>query len=132
MFKDKYLSRNQKIIPKKCNKHFIFPNNGQTSPSELCRKGQICSIFKIQLFLDPFKTNISQHIKRSQPRSVLKHVLLPRKGPEISQFWILYSLNPLCSNLRACLAIFLKYRSTKDTFGRFLGVNFDFWSDIYP
>ena len=105
MLKDKYLSRNQKIIPKKYNKHVIFQNNGQTRPWELCRIGQICTIFKIQLFLDPFKTKNSLQIKRLQLISVLKHVILPRKGPKSSQILNIVPFWPILLNCEDSLGL---------------------------
>jgi len=105
MFKDKYLSKNQKIIPTKYDKHVIFPNNGQTRPWELCRIGQICTIFQIQLFLDPFKTKNSLQIKRLQLISVLKHVILPRKGPKSSQILNIVPFWPILLNCEDLLGL---------------------------
>ena len=55
------------------------------APRSYAEKAKSAQYSKSNCFWILFKTNISQQIKRSQPRSVLKHVLLPRKGPKGSQ-----------------------------------------------
>ena len=88
---DKYLSRNQKIILKKYNKHVILPKNSQRRPSEKQNRSNLKNIQTPIAFWTLYgdktclRTNISQEIKRWPPKSVLSHIILQRKGPKSSQ-----------------------------------------------
>ena len=82
-----------------------------------------------------FKLYSIQNWLISGPFLVIKHVWWPfskgfwgdlllyylERAQKAVKFWILCSLNPFCSNLRACLALFVKYNLIKHTFCRFWG-----------
>ena len=130
---DKYLSRNQKIILKKYNKHVILPKNSQTRPSELRRTRQIYKIFKLPHIFGPFHgdktflgTNISQEIKRWPPKSILSILYYKERAQKEVRFRILCSFDPFCSILWTRSTIFWKFNLSKIPFWVVLGVNFWF------